>query len=57
MPIIEIYVKNRFQQLFSSIIISMTSVVHPVPISFVVSLANATKNVTLYSGGSCFADI
>ena len=57
MSIIEIYVKNRFQQLFSSIIISTTPVVHAVPISFVVNLPNATKNVTLYSGGSCFADI
>ncbi|XP_060221083.1 dynein axonemal heavy chain 14 [Meriones unguiculatus] len=37
MYIFEIYVKNRFQQLFRGIIIPMTSAVHPVPTSFVVT--------------------
>lgn len=35
MYIIEIYVKNRFRQLLSGIIIPMTSVVHPVSTSLV----------------------
>lgn len=44
MSIIEIYVKNRPRQLFGYIIIPVTSVVHSVPISFVVSLPNATAD-------------
>lgn len=56
MSIIEMYVKNRPQQLFGYIIIPVTSVVHSVPIPFVVSLPNATKNCTLFSDGSCFAE-
>lgn len=37
MYIIEIYVKNKSRQLFGDIIIPMTSVVHPVPTSSVVT--------------------